>query len=169
MENTPEIHFFIDDGVIPNSRYPVLIYKNAFAERGSTGAEWLEKRFEGNNWKNTWRNGIFPYHHYHSNTHEVLGIYNGAARLHLGGEQGEKIQVDAGDVIIIPAGVGHKNLESTEDFSVVGAYPDGMEYDILTGQPGDRRTADVNIPRVPFPSEDPILGNDKGLMLIWKG
>lgn len=162
----PELFQFEDDGVIPNSPFPVLIYKNCFSETGNAGAEWLEKRFAENNWKNAWRNGIFDYHHYHSNTHEVLGVYKGKALLQLGGKNGKKIDVSAGDVIVIPAGVAHKNLGS-EDFAVVGAYPQGMSHDMNTGKEGERPQVDKNITAVPIPKNDPLQGKKHGLPKIW--
>ncbi len=57
----PQQFIFEDDGAIPNSKYPLLIYKNAFSARGNDGAEWLEKKFAANNWTNSWRNGIFSF------------------------------------------------------------------------------------------------------------
>jgi uncharacterized protein YjlB len=162
----PEQYLFKDDGQIPNSKFPLLLYKAAFAERNREGAAWLEKRFTQHDWTNSWRNGIYPYHHYHSTSHEVLGIYAGTALLHLGGEQGKKIEVQAGDIIIIPAGVGHKNLRS-ENLGVVGAYPDGRSWDINRGQPGERPQADKNIAALPIPLTDPLLGKEQGLPTIW--
>jgi hypothetical protein len=43
-----EVFYFKDDGSIPNSKYPMLVYHNAFNERGDKGAAWLEQRFNGN-------------------------------------------------------------------------------------------------------------------------
>ncbi len=163
----PENYFFEDDGKIPNSKYPLLIYRNVFKQRNKSGAEWLEQKFEENNWTNSWRNGVYDYHHYHSITHEVLGVYSGKALLHLGGEKGEKLMVFAGDVIVIPAGVGHKNNES-EDFKIVGAYPGGSDYDINTGKEGERPAADENIAAVPIPDNDPVLGKEGGVPGIWR-
>jgi uncharacterized protein YjlB len=165
MEGPKTLHFK-DDGNIPNNKLPLILYKNAFKERGTKGAVWLENRFRANNWTNSWRNGIYSFHHYHSTTHEALGIYSGSALVHLGGEQGEKVQVEAGDIIIIPAGVGHKNLGS-ENLGVVGAYPDGRRWDLMKGSPGERPKADRNIAAVPLPSADPLLGKEDGLMKIW--
>jgi uncharacterized protein YjlB len=128
----------------------------------------LEERFAANNWTNSWRNGVYPFHHYHSTSHEVLGIYGGSALLHLGGENGEKINVSAGDIIAIPAGVGHKNLGSSDDFGVVGAYPDGRNYDLLRGQPSERPQADKNIAALSIPDFDPLQGKADGLREIWK-
>lgn len=162
----PELHYFRDDGKIPNSKYPLLLYKNAFNQRNTAGADWLEKCFAEQGWTNSWRNGIYPFHHYHSTSHEVLGIYSGSALLHLGGEAGKKIKVEAGDIIVIPAGVGHKNLGS-EGLGVVGAYPDGRSWDVNRGDPGERPQADKNIAALPIPKTDPFQGNE-GLPGIWK-
>lgn len=162
----PTTFSFEDDGIIPNSKYPVLIYEDFFSERGDAGAEWLEKKFAENNWTNSWRNGVYNYHHYHSNTHEVLGVYEGTAVLQLGGEEGEKLQVSAGDVIVIPAGVAHKNLGS-ENFKVVGAYPEGKAHDMNTGKEDERPEADKNIAAVPIPEYDPVEGKEGDLKLIW--
>ena len=161
-----ETLYFKDDGKIPNSKFPALLYRNAFSARADAGAEWLEQRFAENNWTNSWRNGIYSFHHYHSTTHEVLGIYSGKALLHLGGEQGEKIEVRAGDVLVIPAGVGHKNLEST-DLGVVGAYPDGRDWDVNRGEEGERPAADKTIAALPVPATDPLQG-EEGLPKIWQ-
>lgn len=163
----PEAFFFKDDGIVPNNKLPLLLYRNAFTARGTRGAEWLEEKFLSNNWSNNWRNGIFTFQHYHSITHEVLGIYSGEALVLLGGDKGEKVQAKAGDIIIIPAGVGHKNLGDSGDLGVVGAYPNGMPVDIIRCQPGDRPKTDQNIAKVPLPDTDPFLGQ-QGLLAKWK-
>lgn len=166
MPNEPLELFFQDDGKIPNSKYPLILYRNAFEERGNHGAAWLEKKFASNNWTNSWRNGIYSFHHYHSTSHEVLGIYTGEALVHLGGEAGEKVNIKAGDIIVIPAGVGHKNLES-KGLGVVGAYPDGHTWDLNRGLAGERPMADQNIAALPIPTADPLLGPRDGLKNIW--
>lgn len=156
-----------DKGAIPNSEYPVVIHRNSFTLRGDAGAEWLEERFAANNWTNSWRNGIYDYHHYHDNTHEVLGIYEGSALLELGGENGEKVRIFAGDIIIIPAGVGHRNLEE-ENLAVVGAYPEGRTPALKTGKENERPEVDRNIAAVPLPQNDPLKGTSGGLKNCWK-
>jgi uncharacterized protein YjlB len=163
----PDKFFFEDDGYILNSKLPLLLYRNAFHKRGREGAAWLEERFGENNWSNAWRNGVYSYHHYHSTSHEVLGVYSGSARLQLGGVKGQIVDVETGDVIIIPAGVGHKNLGSSSSFRVVGAYPNGSSYDLKTGEKDERPQAGKNIAAVPLPSTDPLLGKDSGLTKIW--
>lgn len=163
----PEVHFFEDDGLVPNSKYPLLRYRKAFDARNDKGAEWLENKFLSNNWHNSWRNGIFTFQHYHSIAHEVLGIYSGDALVLLGGDKGAKVNVEAGDIIVIPAGVGHKNL-GDHNLGVVGAYPNGMAVDIIRASASDRPGVDKNIAAVPFPEHDPFLGKDAGLINEWK-
>jgi uncharacterized protein YjlB len=163
----PEELLFRDDGKIPNSKFPLLLYRNAFNIRGMEGAAWLEQRFAANNWTNSWRNGVYPFHHYHSTSHEVLGVYGGSALLHLGGESGQKVKVRPGDILVIPAGVGHKNLES-DGLGIVGAYPEGRSWDINKGLPGERPQTDRNIAGLPIPATDPLWGKEKGLTLIWR-
>lgn len=160
--------YFKDDGMIPNSKYPLLVYQKAFNQTGEKAADWLEQKFAGNNWTNTWRWGVYPFHHYHSNTHEVLGVFQGNALLHLGGEKGQKVEVQAGDIIVIPAGVGHKCISHSDDFTVLGAYPNGLNPDLKRGEKGERPATDQNIAAVAFPGADPWMGKDEGLQKTWK-
>lgn len=162
----PKKFYFKDDGSVPNSHLPLLLYRDAFSARGEKGAEWLEARFLSNGWYNSWRNGIFTFQHYHSITHEVLGIYSGEVDVLLGGEKGKVVKLYAGDIVIIPAGVGHKNLGEL-DLGVVGAYPDGMHVDIMRGEKNERPMVDRNIARVPIPATDPYAGNIPGLRRYW--
>lgn len=164
----PLTFYFEDDGIIPNSKYPLLVYQNVFAERGNEGGDWLDDRFAANDWTNSWRWGVYPYHHYHSNTHEVLGCFSGTALLKMGGEKGEELRVNAGDILVIPAGVGHKCLSHSDDFKVLGAYPDGLDPDLMKGEKGERPAADQHIAAVKKPAADPFAGKKEGLPLLWK-
>jgi uncharacterized protein YjlB len=162
----PELLKFEDDGVIPNSRYPLLLFRSVFpAEKLS--ASYVQNLFASNNWSNGWRNGVYPFHHYHSMSHEVLAVLRGSASLRLGGEQGRTVEVFAGDVIVIPAGVGHKNLRATSDFEVFGAYPDGRSWDLLTGKPGERPQVDRNIAALPVPDTNPVYGQRSSINRFW--
>jgi len=69
----------------------------------------------------------------------------------------------AGGVIVIPAGVAHQNVGSSGDFGVVGAYPDGRDWDLLRGQPGERPQADKNNDVSCGPSfghDDPVFATE---------
>jgi uncharacterized protein YjlB len=159
---------FNDDGVFPNSPLPLLFYRQAITIRAKDPASVFEERFAVNDWTNSWRDGVYTFPHYHSTSHEVLGIYSGAATLRLGGEHGKSIEVNAGDVIVIPAGVAHQNIGASGEFGVVGAYPGGRDWDLLRGSPGERPKADHNIAAVPMPDNDPIYGAKGPLRRIWK-
>ncbi|MCP4397543.1 MAG: hypothetical protein GY801_09630 [bacterium] len=157
-----------DDGIYPNNeRLPLLAYQGAVQLHGADSAALFEKLFRAHHWGGSWRNGVFNYHHYHSSAHEVLGVYGGTAQVQLGGEQGLVLSIQAGDVLIIPAGVAHKNLGGSRDFHVVGAYPDGQRPDICYGRDGERPQADRNIARLARPQEDPLYGADGPLFEHW--
>jgi uncharacterized protein YjlB len=164
---TPREYFVESDAVFPNSSLPILHYANALEVPKLFGGVALKKLFEDNNWKNNWRQGIYTYHHYHSITHEVLGVCKGETLLMLGGERGITLYVEQGDVLVIPAGVAHMNLGKENDVTVVGAYPDGADYDMNYGKPGERPKADNNIANTPLPKKDPVFGNNGPLLKRW--
>lgn len=147
-----------DDGTYPNNKFPVLYYEKAFEHTNT-----MRDVFESNHWRNSWVNGIFPYHHYHSTAHEVLGVMSGHATVLLGGPDGEQLNISRGDVIVLPAGTAHKRIQQSNDFQVLGAYPDGMSFDTKTDKPGEYDQALQQIPNVPIPKQDPVTGNS-----IWR-
>jgi uncharacterized protein YjlB len=167
MSDTPLTFTFADDGTFPNSRLPLLLYKAAIAPEDAS-PEAFERMFAKNGWPPQWRSGVYPFHHYHSTSHETLGIARGTARLMLGGPKGREVDVAAGDVIVIPAGVAHRRLSASDDFLVVGAYPPGRDWDLLKGQPGDRPDADRHIEAVPKPTTDPVAGRNGRLVTAWE-
>jgi len=157
-----------DDGIFPNNKkLPLVIYEKAFKLPEENAAPVIEKVFRQHGWGESWRDGIYPFHHYHSTAHEVLGVYAGSARVHFGGEEGPVVSVTKGDAVVIPAGVAHKNHWCSHDFRVVGAYPEGQTWDMNYGESHERIRADKNIARVILPEMDPILGMSGGLMEIW--
>jgi len=161
-------HRFEDDGSIPNNPdLPLLLYPQALSKHQQNSTAALE--LLGNHgWTNGWVNGIFSYHHYHSNTHEVLAVISGSAEVKLGGKQGKEFHIQAGDVILIPAGVGHCRLSSSRNFQVVGAYAGGSSYDLCRGKPGERPQVLDNIGNVPMPDCDPVTGKPDPLYQHWK-
>ncbi len=167
--NPPEVttHHLTDDGTFPNNaELPLLLMRGAFSLPHSTPAT-AERVLKAHRWGGTWRDGIYRYHHYHSTAHEVLIVVQGSAQVQLGGDHGEIVDVQAGDGLILPAGVAHKNFGSSSDFLVVGAYPEGQQWDMNYGKPEERPQADRNIERVSLPEMDPVYGENGPLMEAW--
>ena len=168
---TPHTTMFRDDGVIPNNpKLPFIHYLGAvaLAERGNPAAV-FEELFERNGWGNSWRNGIYDYVHYHSGTHEVLGIARGHARVRFGGNSGKVVDLREGDVVILPAGTGHQSLDASKDLLVIGAYPPNGIYDECRGSRQEHERALESIPKVHLPAKDPVYGADGPLMDAWNG
>ncbi len=169
QESKPHEFKFEDDGLIPNHpAWPLIIYKSSLRfVSGSDPAAMFEDLFASNNWRGSWRNGIYRYVHYHSRIHEVLGVACGQATVEFGGDPGSTIEVHAGDVAILPAGTGHKCLRSSDDFLVVGAYPPDGTYDLCTTSAQHDRAL-TTIPNVPRPRHDPVYGEAGPLIEIWR-
>ena len=162
-------HRFDDDGSIPNNpTLPLLIYPGVLDLSGSDPAGTCIEQFAAHGWRGAWRNGIYPFPHYHSTAHEALGICCGKATVRLGGENGLTFEVKAGDALVLPAGTGHQNLGSGPDLLVVGAYPSGMDWDLCRGEPGERPEVLDNLRRVPLPASDPIYGEGGPLLRFWQ-
>jgi uncharacterized protein YjlB len=168
----PLTFFFKDDGKVPNNpALPVLVYRQAvdLAKAGDPAAV-IEKLFDANGWgRDRWRNGVYPFVHYHSAIHEVLGIARGHARVQLGGPHGQTFDLAVGDIVVLPAGTGHQRLPGGEDFLVIGGYPPHGTYDLCRGDnPAERDKALVSIPKVPVPETDPLTGRDGPLPKLWR-
>ncbi|SPE63336.1 conserved hypothetical protein [Verrucomicrobia bacterium] len=163
-----EAHQLQDDGTIPNNpKLPLLIYQGAVKLNTQDGASIIEQLLEAHQWGGSWRNGIYPYVHYHSTAHEVLAVFSGSAKVQFGGKHGVSVTLHTGDVVIIPAGVAHKKLGSSQSFAVVGAYPKGQEWDMCYGKTDERPEVDRNIASVALPAADPIYGAQGPLLKYW--
>ncbi|KAK9423090.1 putative Cupin type-2 domain-containing protein [Seiridium unicorne] len=122
-----------------------------------------------------------PTHHFHPNTHECYGVVSGTTTMLLGRgqldppasdqgvEYGRLVPLAPGDVIVIPAGTSHMNVEMTEDYRFVGVYPLGSpkwrsercdNLDIMS-QLRDE------ISGVPIPAADPVQGEGGILINLW--
>ena len=132
----PELHVAPADGRFPNSRLPLLIHRRALPADPSA----MREAFARHGWSNAWLNGIFPFHHFHSNTHEVLGI---------------------------AAGEAHRNMGQSGDLLVVGAYPGGADCDIRRGDPAELDDVTRSIAAVPTPDTDPATGLRDTIRRAW--
>ena len=162
--NEPLAFVFDDDGVIPNSRLPLLVYRDAVPADAAA----IERLFAANHWPPAWRNGVHPFHHFHSTAHEVLGVARGEVSVLFGGSGGQVLTVRAGDVVVVPAGVAHCNQGQSNDLLIVGAYPDnGPGPDLRRGKPAEHDAADRAVGAVPLPVADPVMGLDGALGRLW--
>ncbi|KIR69792.1 cupin domain-containing protein [Cryptococcus deuterogattii CA1014] len=134
--------------------HPLMIYHSAYPS--SLTAEQVEKHLS-----------LVGVHHYHSNTHELLVVVSGAGTLCFGGPKDEEnkgrieIDVGKGDVMLVPSGVAHAMIDDKGGFSMVGSYPVGAKnWDMCTGQDGEKTDAWETVKGVKWFEKDPIYGDD---------
>jgi uncharacterized protein YjlB len=153
---------------IPNHpRWPLLVYPGAVAIAGEDPAAAFEALFDANRWPAAWRNGVYPFHHFHSNAHEALGVYSGEVTVQFGGDDGVVLTAKPGDVIVLPAGTGHKKLSSRGSLGIVGAYPAGAHPDMCRPQGSSLPNRAEAVARVPLPECDPVCGPGGPLFTHW--
>ncbi|KAK0524270.1 hypothetical protein OC834_005592 [Tilletia horrida] len=106
-------------------------------KRKNGPAERIEAHLRARGWESTWRYGMYKHAHYHSTTHELLSVFQGSARIQLGGvsafssnptsplqtpaspppllglgmdnpsETEKVLLLEPGDVLLLPAGYTH--------------------------------------------------------------
>ena len=161
----PEQHWSKPKGTLPNSRFPLLVYRNGVP---GGGVEAVLERFRANGWLNNWRYpGVYTYRHFHSTTHECLGVAEGWMDVEVFGDGGPTLRVSAGDVIVMPAGVSHSMVGQSDDIMMVGGYPDGRDWDNMQQDSLSedlRRAAVKRIMMLPIPRLDPVTS---GPMMEW--
>jgi uncharacterized protein YjlB len=160
---------FYDDGIVPNHpKWPLIVYRKAIIFAGDFKAETIiDALFEANGWGRSWRDTVYDFVHYHSQIHEVLGIARGRGRLEFGGIKGRQLNLSVGDVAILPAGTGHRLLDASKDFLVVGAYPKEGTYDECTDT-RDRPEAIKRILKTKKPKSDPVYGRRGACLNVWR-
>lgn len=142
---------------VGQARWPLLVYPQALRD---PAPEAFEALFTRNRWPAAWRDGVFPFHHYHSNSHEALGVYEGEVTVQFGAAL--TLTAAAGDVIVLPAGTAHKKISSRGALGIVGAYPAGSTPDTCRGLPGSECRAEL-------PACDPVYGDGGPLFTYWRG
>lgn len=150
-------------GMLPNSRLPLLIHRSGIPDGGEAA---VRDCFRAHGWYNNWRYpGIYTYGHFHSTTHECLGVAAGWMEVELFGQGGVRRRVEAGDVIVLPAGVSHRMIGQSDDIMMIGGYPDGRDWDNMQEAAIDehlRRVAAKRIMMCPIPAKDPVTGRVMG-------
>lgn len=163
-------HFMLTahDWVPNNAHLPVLQYQQAITQPmdGMDLPTTMEHIFTQNGWPPQWRWGIFPFHHYHTEGHEVLGVFSGHAQVMLGGPGGRTVTMRKGDVVVLPTGTGHRCLQASDDFTVVGAYPPGEHPDINRSAPDTAMRERIRT--TTFPNSDPVTGAGGPLTHLWR-
>ena len=165
-----ETLYFKPNGRVPNSRFPVLIHRAAVnVATGADLADAIEETFRRHDWLNNWRElGVYDYDHFHSTTHEALGMARGWITLRLGGKGGTVVKLTAGDVLVLPAGTSHTRLENSGDSQMVGGYPEGRDWDLIRDEQvteSEARAAVKLIGSLPIPAHDPATGEP---MTLWR-
>ncbi|KAL2414117.1 hypothetical protein ABEF95_013758 [Exophiala dermatitidis] len=183
----PETYLFSPTLYVPNSPLPVLIYRAVLEPASASqdgdaqalSANSLRNQIEQNKWR---YGGVFkhyPTHHFHSVTHECYAVFKGRSRLLLGrgpldevnDGHAKEVELRAGDIIVLPAGVSHCCLHSEDDYSYVGLYPEGSPHwdnNWCKASPEETMEKTATAWSVPIPSYDPIYGKDGPLCTIWR-
>ncbi|ROV87968.1 hypothetical protein VMCG_10668 [Cytospora schulzeri] len=157
-------HFIPSHGLLPNSSIlnkPLLIYHSVFANPSASAIE--SHLTSVGIVTPQWRYGMYSTTHFHSTTHEVLCVSSGKARLCFGGEDNpERVEpmVEAGDVMVLPAGMAHRLLKDFGGFEMVGCYPKGCDWDMCYGREGEEGRVKT-IAKVEWFDQDPIY-KDQG-------
>jgi uncharacterized protein YjlB len=134
--------YFKDDGDIPNHpRWPLLLYPRALdAETLARSEAAFDELFA--------KTGLFGFgpastrsSHDHANAHEVLGVAQAHATVQFGGEAGQAAGAQAGDAVLLPVGTGHQLISGSADLLVVGAYPPGLDRDLMRVGEGDTKAS----------------------------
>ena len=190
FEGSVEHHLLAGSGINPNNdALPLIIYRGAVELTGDEPESDIEKTFLGNDWGDGFRGDTFSFHHYHSTAHEVVGIARGSAQLQFGGPGGPIFEVNAGDAVVIPAGVVHRRCDDAPGYTSVGAYPPGQSPDCCVLSESDARIARqtpeaddleiktigqtelqatlARIANIPLPETDPIAGNSGPITTLW--
>jgi uncharacterized protein YjlB len=160
MMKTPRQLYFEKGPDVPNSTLPALLFRGVLPRNSAGKVRRFRAIFKRNGWIGEWTDTIYDYTHFHSNAHEVLGIAKGVVTLQLGGETGRRFRLKAGDMLILPAGIGHRRVGDDEGLKVVGAYPRGQaQFNI--------KRSGRALPKVVLPATDPFYGEDGPLVHFW--
>ncbi|KAF4432580.1 cupin domain [Fusarium acutatum] len=152
----------------PNSRLPIVVYRDVLPQPRTE--ETATTSLTTHRWekRGTW--GHIAIRHFHPNSHECYGIFQGSSTLLLGKIQkgeGVEVAVKAGDVVVLPAGTAHSSLESSSDYRYIGVYPKGCpKWRNEMGKKSPSLFLDT-IDEVEMPEDDPVYGPNGPLPKLW--
>ena len=146
------------DAPYPGNDLPVRLYRQALSGSRDTLITGFKRLFTSHGWSEPWINGIYDFHHFHAEAHEVLGCAAGRVTVQLGGPNGPKLTLQAGDAVLLPAGVTHKRLEASADYRILGSYPHDQEPDLRKGDPKEWEVVTTAIQDVQIWDQDPVTG-----------
>ena len=130
-----EEHHYAPDGTVVNSRLPLLVYRNAVqgGPDGDLVAAMKQTFVQRNDWLNYWtEHSVYPYPHFHSTAHEVLGVVR-TMPLRLGGAgagantllgRRHNMSPHMRPAHGVPGGAAHQ-ARRQENVMMVGGYPEG--------------------------------------------
>eukprot|EP00929_Paragymnodinium_shiwhaense_P085142 TRINITY_DN45594_c0_g1_i1.p1 TRINITY_DN45594_c0_g1~~TRINITY_DN45594_c0_g1_i1.p1 ORF type:complete len:197 (+),score=39.46 TRINITY_DN45594_c0_g1_i1:194-784(+) len=146
------------DGTFPNNeRYPLLVYQGVWKGMSRRDGEAALLK---NGWTSPWAWGVFDFHHYHSTAWEALLCVAGSASIQFGGPGGPELPAAVGDLILIPPGVAHKQMDASGDFLLLGSYPNETPTaDTVRGAPSQQQQQSIE--DCPVPACDPIFGRSE--------
>jgi uncharacterized protein YjlB len=145
---------------VPNSALPALLFRGILARNTAGKSQRFREAFKKNGWTGLWTDTIYDYTHFHSNAHEVLGIAEGKVTVRLGGDGGRLFRLKAGDMLVLPAGIGHRREGGDDGLKVIGAYPPGQSH-------FNMKRKGRAVPKVPLPPKDPFYGENGPVVLLW--
>lgn len=162
-----EKFYFEGNGRVPNSRLPLLIYRNVI--------KWpvveMEAIMRQNRWMPSWHAhlGMWPRHHFHSEAHEFICVTRGSHAGKFGGHDGQHASLNQGDVVVIPAGVGHCGFELSDDLNLTGGFNEGFGVvDFRMGFPEEYADVSRRAREIPLVDFDPFFGVNGPLVQIWR-
>jgi uncharacterized protein YjlB len=148
---------------IPNTSIqhkPLMVYHSAFQQASASQIESHLNKIGVVTPQ--WRYTMYSDTHFHSTSHEVLVIASGSAKCCFGGEENQdryEPVLQRGDVVVVPAGVGHRLLEDYGGFQMVGSYPKGFNWDMCYGREKEKEKVEA-ISKLEWFKRDPIYGDD---------
>lgn len=163
-----EEYFTFGDGSVPNSRFPITVYRDLGDDR--IEARNLKNCLGRNGWIPDWfsSDGMYPRHHFHSDAHEFIAVLDGEFTCRFGGEHGVDAHLRKGDALVIPAGVAHCGDRKSEKLAILGAFPAGFGiHDFRLGYPSEYAQMAMRAQQVPIPPNDPLFGPKGPLVQRW--